>query len=405
MNFYWQGGPRLVKRLAAFRGLWSIDRGNSREPLLSNLAASIPGFMPAFQQSLDGHASNLLVSASSWNIGGTPRDITDRKQRQAAIHESLLPGEWLSRLTEMAPGALFTLRRSLGGQLSMPWAADQLVNIAGCWPEDTREDISALAMFIHAADVKAWRQAGTESACTLLPWHSEFRLTHPIRGETWIEWRANPVREPTGSVLWHGVLYDISERKRHEHQLKLAVNHDPLTHLPNRILLSDRMQQAVAQSRRSGKMFAVLSIELDGVKFVNAQYGHDASDRALIEMSRRMTEVLRAGDTVARIGGNEFAIVLSGFSSCVECAFSAQRVLTTITKPVEDGANHFLLGASVGIALYPDDADDAESLLRHAGEAMQTAKRTGHNQFVFYRAGHPTDTSLRPVSALLTHVQ
>ncbi|MDO8699331.1 MAG: EAL domain-containing protein [Rhodoferax sp.] len=312
------------------------------------------------------------------------RDITERQQAQTVIYERLLLEERLSRLTEMAPGALFTLRRSQDGQLSMPWAADRFVEIAGCWPEDTREDISALITSIHAGDVNAWRQGVAESARTLLPWHSEFRLAHPIRGETWIEWRAIPARGPDGSVLWHGFLHDVSERKQHELQLKFMANHDTLTNLPNRILLTDRMQQAVAQSRRSGEILAVLFIDLDGFKPINDQHGHEAGDLTLIEIGQRMTRMLRASDTVARIGGDEFVVLLPGFASAEECEFSAQRLLKAIAEPVDVGEHRVMLSASIGIALHPADADNADSLLRCADEAMYIAKRSGRNQCVFF---------------------
>lgn len=312
------------------------------------------------------------------------RDITERRQAQTDIDERLLLEEQLSRLTEMAPGALFTLRRSQDGQLSMPWVADKLVEIAGCWPEDAREDISALTTAIHAGDANAWRQAGAESARTLLPWHSEFRLAHPIRGETWIEWRATPARGPDGSVLWHGFLYDISERKQHEHQLTFMANYDTLTSLPNRILLTDRMLQAIAQSRRSGEILAVLFIDLDGFKPINDQYGHEAGDCTLIEIGQRMTRMLRASDTVARIGGDEFVVLLPGLASAEECEFSAQRLLKAIAEPVDVGEHRVMLSASIGIALHPADADDADNLLRCADEAMYIAKRSGRNQFVFF---------------------
>jgi diguanylate cyclase (GGDEF)-like protein len=312
------------------------------------------------------------------------RDITERKQAEKVDQERFLLEERVSRLTEVVPGALFTMCRSRGGRLSMPWAADKLVEIVGCWPEDTREDISALTTSIHLGDANVWRQAAAESARTLLPWRSEFRLAHPIRGETWIEWRATPTRQPDGGVLWHGFLHDVSERKRHEHQLKFMAHHDMLTGLPNRSLLTDRLQQAIAASRRSGEMLAVLFLDLDGFKPINDQYGHDAGDCTLIAVGRRMTRMLRAIDTVARIGGDEFVILLPELASTEECESSAQRLLKSIAEPIDISECQVMLTGSIGIALYPGDANDADSLLRHADEAMYTAKRTGRNQFVYF---------------------
>lgn len=315
---------------------------------------------------------------------GFMQDITDRKQAPGAVCERQVSQQQITRFAEVAPGALFIFCKGMDGGISMPWAADKLVEVVGCWPEDARLDISALTSCIHVGDLNTWHHTAAVSAQTLRSWHCEFRLLHPIRGEVWIEWRATPAREPQGGMLWHGFMYDVTERKANEHQLKFMAHHDTLTGLPNRVLLTDRMQQAIVQSRRSGEFLAVLFIDLDGFKPVNDQHGHETGDRALIEVGLRLTRVLRGGDTLARIGGDEFVVLLPGLASIDECEMTAQRLLKVIAEPMGVGEHSIVLSASIGIALFPDDTDDADSLLRHADEAMYIAKRTGRNQFVFF---------------------
>jgi diguanylate cyclase (GGDEF)-like protein len=350
----------------------------------------------AFQNgaSLGGHAT-----AVRWPTPAITQALEPRQNQSGKTnHEHQLIQDRLLRLADVVPGALFILQRSPQGHLSMRWAADKLVDIAGCWPEDTHIDLSALTTSIHPEDAKTWQQNGLHSAQTLLPWHSEFRLIHPLRGQIWIEWRATPSREPQADVVWHGFLHDISARKQHEQQLKFMANHDTLTGLPNRILLMDRMQQAIHQSQREGCILAVLFIDLDNFKPINDEYGHEAGDRTLIEIAKRMSGMLRSGDTVARIGGDEFVILLPGLGSTEESELSSQRLLDAITEPVRVNEQMATLSASIGIALYPSDTSSVDSLLRCADEAMYTAKHNGRNQFVFFgnnsRQSAPIDGSL-----------
>ncbi len=188
-------------------------------------------------------------------------------------------------------------------------------------------------------------------------------------------------------VLQHyiGIFSDITQLKRHQQQLEHMAHHDALTGLPNRALLASRLSQAMNQALHNKKMLAVLYMDLDGFKPINDNYGHELGDRVLIEIGQRLLRILRAEDTVARIGGDEFVALLSDVSDVRECEATARHLLDTITQPIEIDGHKHTLSASVGISRYPQDhTDDADILLRYADQAMYMAKAGGRNQFLFH---------------------
>jgi len=194
------------------------------------------------------------------------------------------------------------------------------------------------------------------------------------------------IRNTHGGVThFIGVFSDISLEKQQEAQLKHLAQHDALTGLPNRILLADRMHQAIAQAEREGKWLAVGYLDLDGFKPINDSYGHEAGDRLLVEMARRMSQALRSTDTVARLGGDEFTLLLQGLNTLEECHDALKRLLTTIAQPVAlDDGQIVNITASIGVSLYPHDDEDPDTLLRHADQAMYVAKQAGRNRYHFH---------------------
>lgn len=172
--------------------------------------------------------------------------------------------------------------------------------------------------------------------------------------------------------------------QRHEDNLQQIAYHDALTGLPNRVLLADRLRQGIAHADRSGELLAVAYLDLDNFKPINDAYGHAVGDRVLIEVATRMHNKLRAGDTVARIGGDEFVILLMGQSNVYETEHGLQRFLHAICEPLEIDGHSFKLTASIGICLYPLDDVDPDILLRNADQTMYVAKRSGRNQYVFF---------------------
>ena len=180
------------------------------------------------------------------------------------------------------------------------------------------------------------------------------------------------------------VFTNISAQKSAENELRFLANYDSLTGLPNRPLLLDRIKHAIDYSNRKKSPIALFFIDLDRFKQVNDSLGHQYGDLLLKEISQRLTSTLRVDDTVARIGGDEFVILLESFTNSRYLGHIAQKVIETISEPIKLKNNMVKVSASIGIALYPDDAANSEKLLKNVDLAMYHAKRLGRNNFQFF---------------------
>jgi diguanylate cyclase (GGDEF)-like protein/PAS domain S-box-containing protein len=178
-----------------------------------------------------------------------------------------------------------------------------------------------------------------------------------------------------------GIASDVTERKEHEKQLQHIAHYDALTGVPNRVLLADRLSQALARAKRDHGLMAVCYLDLDGFKPVNDNFGHDVGDKVLVEVTRRIKDAIREDDTVARLGGDEFVVLLVGMQVPEECAGSLNRLLDVVHQPIEIQGHSIRISASIGVALYPEDDHDPDTLLRHADQAMYIAKQSGKNRY------------------------
>ncbi|WP_448188609.1 EAL domain-containing protein [Azospirillum sp. sgz301742] len=205
-------------------------------------------------------------------------------------------------------------------------------------------------------------------------------------GELYAEWLSiNAIRAPSGHITKYAALFsDITKRKRYEEEVKNLAYFDSLTGLPNRRLLMDRLGQAIANAHRHGTPAAVMFLDLDLFKRINDTLGHDAGDRVLVEMARRLSGCASEGDTVARIAGDEFVLVLSELADPADAAKVAERAIAAIQRPLDIGGRRVNVTTSIGIAVYPDDGLTAEALLKCADVAMYQAKQGGRNGFQIY---------------------
>jgi diguanylate cyclase (GGDEF)-like protein/PAS domain S-box-containing protein len=194
-----------------------------------------------------------------------------------------------------------------------------------------------------------------------------------------------PKLDGEGKVFgFRGIGHDITERKRTEQQLNYIATHDPLTGLPNRILFMDRLKMALAQAKRNGQKLAAMMLDLDHFKNVNDTLGHMVGDQLLKEISLRLTGRLRQNDTISRLGGDEFIILLPAIERVEDSIEVAEIILSSFQQPFTCDDNKITSSVSIGIAIYPDDCEDIDSLLKNADMAMYYVKAHGRNGYHFF---------------------
>jgi diguanylate cyclase (GGDEF)-like protein/PAS domain S-box-containing protein len=218
-------------------------------------------------------------------------------------------------------------------------------------------------------------------------WQGEF-WCRTKSGEERPQWLSvSTVRDERGAVSNYVATFsDLSARKAAEERNSFLAQHDPLTGLANRLLLGDRLEQALASASRHGGQVALLFLDLDRFKVINDSLGHRVGDLLLCSVAARLAAVLRKEDTVARMGGDEFVFVIPHFDRPEMPAHVAQKIIWALCEPHEIEGEHFAIGASVGISLFPADARDGEKLIRNADSAMYKAKARGGNCYEFYTA-------------------
>lgn len=244
---------------------------------------------------------------------------------------------------------------------------------------------------IQSSDFYAdmWHQLTTEGY-----WSGELWNRHKT-GEVIAEMKTiSAVRDNNGVVRNYVALStDITAMKKHQRQLEHIAHYDMLTGLPNRVLLTDSLSQAMSQSKRRKQSLAVLFLDLDGFKLINDTYGHQIGDELLISISSEMKKALRDGDTLARIGGDEFVVLLTDLEHGNDCEIVLARLLELASNPIKVKDIILQVSVSIGITLYPQDLSDADQLMRHADQAMYSAKQTGKNRYHWFDVAF--DESLR----------
>lgn len=213
-----------------------------------------------------------------------------------------------------------------------------------------------------------------------------------------IEDSAAPIRDRNGNTMGCVlVFHDVSEKRQLQNRLIWQAGHDSLTGLPNRALLADRMQQSIHQAQRQQRMLVVVFLDLDGFKQINDVHGHDVGDHLLVEVAARLLRAMRSADTVARLGGDEFVMLMNGLDDAGEIDPALNRLLESVAAPYLVDGRELSLSASIGVTVYPMDATDSDTLLRHADQAMYLAKQGGRNRYHLFDAAQDREVQERRI--------
>ncbi len=367
----------LVPGAAMFRTPFSGVFGQAVESGLladfhSGAHVDFPG-VPAFDRMWDVNIDPVTDSvALFFAVDITERQrIKEELQREKAFIAAILENSH-DGIAVVAPGGRVKFI-SPGMERLFGYSLDEMARLAP-WAEAVIPGEAERALFLGV-----WRDGGDADADHIFP------LLHKTGERRYC--RLQTSRMPGGDLVING--QDVTGIKLAEERIRYMALHDPLTGLPNRQLLQDRLQHALAQGKRRSTLTAILYIDLDRFKDINDTYGHDAGDAVLGHTAERLAHCVREADTVARMGGDEFVIVLPELTKNEEAAEVAARVLATLARPVVMEDRSHVLGASIGIAVHPRDGAFPDEILRKADRAMYETKKAGGMGYRFY-ADQPT---------------
>jgi diguanylate cyclase (GGDEF)-like protein/PAS domain S-box-containing protein len=316
------------------------------------------------------------------------RDVTERQVLADRLKASL---DLLNNLAEHVPGFIFQYQLEPDGTARFPFASRGITEIYELTPEDVAENSAPTRLRLHPEDAPHVIAAFRESGQTLQPWHQEYRVVLPRQGVCWRQGDAQPERLANGGILFHGFITDITKRKAAESESYRLAYFDDLTGLPNRRFLTDRLAQCFSAARRSGRVGAVLFVDLDNFKQINDARGHSTGDQLLKLVSQRMVGLLRLEDTLARLGGDEFVVVIGDLGDEVEpaaraAASIAEKMREVLSAPYDIGGASYTAMASIGVTLFPQGQRGVDDVLREADTAMYGAKSAGRNRIAFFEA-------------------
>ena len=313
---------------------------------------------------------------------GVQIDVTERKRAEERLAEA---EERYRALVENVPVVAYT--QELGEHQTALYVSPRIRDLIGYEPEDFESDPDLWYAVVHPDDRQRVDAEYERTEITGEPFRMEYRMVHRDGRILWVRDESVLVRAGDDAPLyWQGVMSDITEHRTLAEQLERQAMHDPLTGLPNRILLENRLRQALRRAKRREGEVAVLFVDLDNFKVVNDSLGHEAGDRLLVAVAKRLRAIVRPEDTVARLGGDEFIFLLED-AGLGEAISVAERILTRLDSPVTLKGRKVYATTSIGVALGGCDTERAEDLLRDADLAMYRAKLSGKARYAVFEEG------------------
>ena len=277
-------------------------------------------------------------------------------------------------------------RRRLDADWTMEFVSSGCLRVTGHHPGDLLFNNRIAYGDLVTVEDRLWvHEAITCAVRELRSFDLEYRILHCDGSIRWVWERGTGVADDQGRpIAIEGIVQDITERRLHQVRIEHQANYDTLTGLANRSLLQDRLQQALLTTASSGQRLAVAFVDLDRFKFINDSLGHHVGDELLKAVAARLKTCVRECDTVARLGGDEFVLLINGHTGPEHVSQMMEKMLAAVAQPWVIQQGEFLISCSIGVALHPDDGEEALTLLKHADSAMYRAKDNGRNNFQFF---------------------
>lgn len=364
------------------------DREDARQRVARLLAGGGPEAAEYRARRRDGSEFPVAISATAIvrdgqvrGVRGVANDLTERRRAEAAL-----------RVKDAALSSAIHAVAIADPEGRLTYANESFLRLWGY--EDQRQVVGRSALeFWHTREEAGAALAAVQARGS---WVGELAARRADGSAVEVQLSATLVKDDAGRpICLMASFMDITDRKRSEEMIRRRALYDPLTELPNRALLEDRTKVAFAQARRSGRLVAVMYLDIDRFKVVNDTFGHALGDQLLRDLGARLRESVRESDTVARVGGDEFVVLLGEVADRWAAGTAAREVLGALSGPLEIDGREVHITASAGVSLYPRDGEEAGELFKKADAALYAAKQEGRSQVRFYTARMDAESASR----------